>query len=182
MNDRLPWRLFGVIYAHPHPISPDLTVIRNRDGQPLPAALDGTFSSEYLIDSKEQEGRKKTMQALCLSCHATSWVSGQWARLENSIRVTNAATLAATSLMADIWDSGFARGLNLNGNPFDEAIEKEWSRTWLFYANSIRFSSAMGGGGDHGVFAEGAFQLSESLQKMEDWRTLRKELNPKRSE
>jgi predicted Fe-S protein YdhL (DUF1289 family) len=27
MNDRLSWRLFGVPYAHPHPISPDLTAI-----------------------------------------------------------------------------------------------------------------------------------------------------------
>ena len=182
MNDRLPWRLFGVLYAHPHPLSPDLTVIRNKDGQPLPSAFDGTFSTEYLIDSTQQEVRKKNMQALCLNCHATSWVDGQWERLENSIRKTNTATHAATSLMVDIWDSGFAGGLKQNENPFDETIEKEWSRIWLFYANAIRFSSAMGGGGDHSVFEKGAFNLSEALQKMETWYALQKKFETDKSE
>jgi len=35
MNDRLPWRLFGLIYAHPTPIA-DTTVIKNKAGLPLP--------------------------------------------------------------------------------------------------------------------------------------------------
>ena len=41
MNDRLPWRLFGLIYAHPHPQSPDTTKIKNRMGLPLPTELTG---------------------------------------------------------------------------------------------------------------------------------------------
>ena len=36
MNDRLPWRIFGLIYSHAHPRSPDTTIIRNRQGLPLP--------------------------------------------------------------------------------------------------------------------------------------------------
>ena len=122
------------------------------------------------------------MQALCLNCHATSWVNGWWARFENAIKTTNSATLSATSLMADIWDSGLARGLEQNENPFDEAIEKEWSKVWLFHANSIRFSSAMGGGGDYSVFADGAYHLSESIHKMEDWYALQKKLKPNKAE
>ena len=45
MNNRLPWRIFGLVYAHPHPQSPDTTVIRNKEGQPLPTSLDGGFGS-----------------------------------------------------------------------------------------------------------------------------------------
>ena len=39
---------------------------------------------------------------------------------------------------------------------------------WLFYANSTRFASAMGGA-DYGVFANGRYHLSTNLQEMADW-------------
>ncbi len=92
MNDRLPWRMFGLVYAHPHPISPDTTVIRNRNGQPLPTDLDGGFATPFLIDAAEMDRRRRTLQAMCLGCHGTSWVNGQWARFENTLRETNAKT------------------------------------------------------------------------------------------
>lgn len=175
MSDRLSWRLFGVPYAHPHPVSPDLTAILNKDGLQLAVSFDGTEASDFLINKTTQRQREETLQAVCLTCHSSTWVEGQWQRFENSIQTTNTATRSATQLMTGIWNAGLATGLDQGGNPFDEAVEKKWSGIWLFYANTIRFSSAMGGGGDYSVFADGAYQLSESLQEMQDWYLLRQQ-------
>jgi hypothetical protein len=169
MNNRLPWRIYGLIYAHPHPQSPDTTIIRNKDGQPLPTDLSGGFAQKYLIDKKEMQIRTATMQNVCLSCHSSAWVDGHWKKFEHSIQSTNAEILTGTNFMRDIWKRGLADGLARGKNPFDEAIEKKWQLTWLFYANSIRFSSAMAGGGDYGVFAGGRYQLSQSIAEMSDW-------------
>jgi hypothetical protein len=174
MNNRLPWRIFGLIYAHPHPQSADTTVIRNKNGQPLPTDFDGGFADGYLIDREEMDIRRKTMQAACLKCHGTSWVRGQWRRFENTIQKTNADTLVGTTIMKAIWQHGLAMG----ANPFDEAIEKKWSDTWLFYANTIRFGSAMGCGGDYGVYADGRYHLSKTLLELDDWLNVRRQLFP----
>jgi hypothetical protein len=176
MNNRLPWRIFGLIYAHPHPQSPDTTIIRNKDGLPLPTDFSGDFASDYLIDKEEMDVRRNTMQASCLNCHDTSWVRGHWRRFENTIKTTNAKTLAGTKIMNDIWKRGFAAGLNRDNSPFDEAVEKKWSDTWLFYANSVRFASAMAGGGDYGVYANGRYQLAQTLLELGDWLELRKQI------
>jgi hydroxylamine dehydrogenase len=173
MNNRLPWRLFGLVYSHPHPQNPDTTAIRNKDGQPLPTGLDGSFASDYLIDEKERLARRKTMQAACLNCHSTAWVNGQWQRLENTIKETNADILIATQIMGDIWRQGLA---DFKSNPFDEAIEKKWTDAWQFYANTIRFASAMGCGGDYGVYADGRYHLTQKLLEINDWRRLREKL------
>ncbi|MEE4266322.1 MAG: multiheme c-type cytochrome [Desulfobacteraceae bacterium] len=174
MNDRLPWRIFGLVYAHPHPQSPDTTIIRNKEGQPLPTSLDGTFAAKFLIDPKEQDTRRRSMQAACLNCHDTSWVKGHWQRFENTIRTTNGDIRIATGIMEDIWQAGYA---DLKTNPFDEAIEKKWTDSWQFYANTIRFASAMGGGGDYGVYADGRYQLARALQEMNDWLNLEQKLD-----
>jgi len=176
MSDRLPWRIFGLVYAHPHPQEPDTSIIRNKDGQPLPTSLDGEFAAPYLIDEKEMDARRKTMQAACLNCHGSAWVKGQWQRFENTIRQTNADILTATAVMRDIWQKGLADG---NANPFDEAIEKKWTDAWQFYANTIRFASAMGCGGDYGVYADGRYQLSQALLEMNDWRVLQEKVAAK---
>ena len=83
---------------------------------------------------------------------------------------------ASTFIMGDIWKHGFAEALDRGGNPFDEAVEKKWTLTWLFYGNSIRFASAMAGGGDYGVFAGGRYQLSQTIVELNDWLNLRKQL------
>jgi len=180
MGSRLPWRIFGLIYAHPSPKEPDTTTIRNKDGQPLPTTFDGEFASTYLITAKEMNVRKKNMQAVCLSCHATTWVNGQWDRFENTIRETNAKTLSGTQIMSEIWRLNLADfkwdDKGSKGNPFDEAIERKWSNTWLIYGNHIRFASAMGCGGDYGVFANGRYYLSETIMEMSDWLKLRKHM------
>jgi hypothetical protein len=174
MNNRLPWRIFGLIYAHPHPLSPDTTAIRNKKGLPLPATLDGEFAAEYLVDEKERETRRKVMQAACLNCHDTSWVKGHWQRFENTIRETNGDIRLATEVMGDIWREELA---DFKANPFDEAIEKKWTDTWQLYANTTRFASAMGGGGDYGVYAGGRYQLTQALLELNDWLKLRKKID-----
>ncbi len=178
MNDRLPWRMFGLVYAHPHPREPDTTIIRNKSGQPLPTDLDGGFATRYLIDTPEMDKRRRALQAVCLGCHGTSWVNGQWARFENTLRETNAKTLTATQILMEAWAAGYATGPAKGGSPFDEAVERRWADTWLIYANTIRFSSAMGCGGDYGVFADGRYQLNKAIMDLHDWLELRKQLLP----
>ena len=77
--------------------------------------------------------------------------------------------------MGDIWKGGYAE---LEDNPFDEAIEKRWTDIWLFYANTIRFASAMGGGGDYEVFADGHYQLSQAIQEMNAWLNQKNQSEP----
>jgi hydroxylamine dehydrogenase len=178
MADRLPWRIFGLIYAHPHPVEPDTTRIRNREGLPLPTGLDGAFASEYLISPAEQARRAETMRAICRTCHHEDWVTGHWERFEASIRSSNAAIRTATEIMGEIWSRGYARGIARGENPFDESVERMWCDTWLFHGNAIRFASAMGGGGDYGVFADGRYPLNRAVRDLADWLDLRIRLFP----
>jgi len=168
MNDRLPWRLLGLIYAHPHPKSPDTTKIKNKAGLSLPTELTGEPAVKYLIDAQEGEKRRKTMERVCLSCHHEGWVEGHWARLENTIRTTNESTLTATKIIMTAWDTGVAKGLAEGDSIFNEAIEKKWVEHWLFFANSTRLSSAMAGA-DYGVFAHGRWYMNKNIQEMIDW-------------
>jgi len=168
MNDRLSWRLMGLIYSHPQPKSPDTTIIKNKAGLPLPTELTGEPAMDFLIDEKEQNQRDQALQRVCLSCHGTEWVSNHFTRLKNTIRTTNQMTLTATQIMATAWEKGAAKGLAQKDSLFNEAIEKKWVEQWLFYANSTRFASAMSGA-DHGVFAEGRWNLSKNIQEMLDW-------------
>jgi hypothetical protein len=163
MNDRLPWRILGLIYAHPHPKSPDTSIIKNKDGLPLPTTLTGEWAKEYLIGPDEQAARRKKLQTVCRSCHTQSWVDGQWARFENTLKVTDKMTLTATEIMKAAWDKRVADKTNM----FDEAIEKQWVEQWLFYANSTRFASAMMGA-DYGVFANGRWHMSKNMQEILD--------------
>jgi hydroxylamine dehydrogenase len=172
MNDRLPWRLLGLIYAHPHPKSPDTTVIKNKAGLALPTELTGEPAVKYLIDAQEREKRRTAMWRVCLACHHDEWVEGQWARLENTIRTTNESTLAATKIILAAWDTGLAKGLANGDSIFNESIEKKWVEHWLFFANSTRFSSAMAGA-DYGVFAHGRWYMNKNIQEMIEWMELR---------
>lgn len=174
IKNRLPWRIFGVIYAHSHPKDPDTTIIRNKNGLPLPTDFEGGSADQFLYNEKERQAAQKEMQSSCLSCHHKAWVDGAWERFVNTIAETNAATLAGTRIMSDIWKLGLATNHEKGGNPFDEFIERVWSDSWLFHSNTIRFASAMGGGGDYGVFADGRYHLSKSIRQLEDWLNQRK--------
>lgn len=168
MNDRLAWRIFGLIYAHPHPKSPDTTVIRNAAGLPLPTELTGEPAGKWLIDEERQKERKERMQRVCLSCHGTSWVTGHFARFENTIQTTNEMVLGATKVLLSAWDKGIAKGPVQKDSIFNETLEKKWVEQWLFYGNSTRYASAMGGA-DYGAFADGRWYLSKNIQEMLDW-------------
>ena len=165
MNERNPWRLFGLVYAHPHPESPDTSVIRNRAGLPLPTELTGEPAPDYLIGPEAMKSRRKAMQSVCLSCHSPGWVEGHFARLDNTIKTTNEMTLTGTRIIQAAWERGVARGPAQKESPFDEAIEKMWVEQWLFFASSTRFASAMIGA-DYGVFENGRWFMSKNLREM----------------
>ena len=168
MNDRLPWRIFGLIYAHAHPDSPDTTIIKNKAGLPLPTELTGEPVAKYLIDAKEQDLRRKTMKKVCFACHSRGWVNGQFERFENTIKTTNEMTLTGTKILLTAWEKGAAQGLAQGDSIFNEAIEKKWVEQWLFFANSTRYASAMVGA-DYGSFDNGRWYMSKNIQEMADW-------------
>jgi hypothetical protein len=168
MNDRLPWRLFGLVYAHAHPKSPDTTRIRNKAGLPLPTDLSGEPASTYLINSTELGQRREVMKGVCLACHTQPWVDGHWSRFENTIKTTNEMTLTGTKILLRAWEKGVARGLTQNDSIFNEGIEKKWMEQWFFFGNSTRLSSAMLGT-DYGVFANGRWYMARNIQEMLDW-------------
>ncbi len=162
MNDRLGYRIFGLIYAHAHPKSPDTSIIKNKNGLSLPTALDGTPASEYLISGEEQEKRTGRMKSVCLSCHSRGWVEGHFARLDHAVQSTNRQTEAATRVMLKAWEENAA---SQEGSLFDEAIERRWVEQWLFYGNSTRFAAAMLGA-DYGVFDNGRWMQAGNPHEM----------------
>ncbi len=169
MNDRLEWRIFGLVYAHPYPKELDTTKIRNKDGLSLPTSFDGKYAEGYLISTDEGAVRRETMQATCMACHSTSWIKGFFERLDNTIQTSNAMVRTATDLVSTAWKQGYAKGLGENSSPFDEFVERRWSDAWLMYANNMRFVSAMAGGGDYGVFADGRYHLTNALLEIQSW-------------
>jgi hypothetical protein len=176
MKARLPYRIFGLIYAHSHPKAGDTTPIRNKDGLPLPTDFEGGAAASFLKSPGERASAKAEIQKACLACHGSSWVEGHWKRFENTIAQTNAATETVTRLIREAWELGYAQGPDKGGNPFDEHPEKLWCNNWLFFANTVRFASAMGCGGDFGVFAEGRYHLSANTRMLHDWLEVQKKL------
>lgn len=168
MTDRLPWRIFGLPYAHPHPISADTTIIVNKGGLTLPTELTGEPVSSALISEQEMNTRTANMKNVCSGCHSQQWVDGHFVRLDRSIETSNFMTLQATKILSTAWQEGLAQGLPQGANPFDEALEMKWIEQWLFYGNSVRFATAMGGV-DYGVFADGRWTQAKNLQEMGDY-------------
>ena len=163
-GSRLWVRLFGLIYSVPQPKSGDTTIIKNKEGLPLPVTFTGEPASGYLIDKPEQEKRQQTVMNVCSGCHSTDWTQGHFAKLENTINETNIMTKTATDLLSEAWE----QGIEDRSNPFDESIEHMWIRQWLFYSNSIRYASAMTGAPDYTTFKNGWWHLTENIQKMKD--------------
>jgi hydroxylamine dehydrogenase len=176
---RLWVRLFGLIYSHPQPKHGDTSVLRNKDGLPLPTAFTGEIATEGLLGQDEQTKRRKLVSGVCNSCHSTSWVNRHFEKLENTIKEVDSLTLASTLLLVEAWNHGLAEGLPHGKNPFDEAIEQMWIRQWLFYANSIKYASAMTGAPDYATFKNGWWNLTENLQQMKDWVELMKKAKAK---
>jgi hydroxylamine dehydrogenase len=158
---RLWVRIFGLVYSHPQPKSGNTAIIKNKDGLPLPTTFTGLSASEYLIDKAEQERRQTEMKKVCQTCHSTDWTNGHFAKLETSNAEADSMVLAATTLLSQAWEKKLAE----KSNPFDEAFEQMWIKQWLFYANSVRYSSAMAGP-DYGTFQHGWWDLTHNLEEM----------------
>lgn len=167
-NDRLEHRIFGLPYAHPHPIDADTTKIKNKAGLPLPTELTGEPVPKYLINEDTMAKRRQRMQDVCLACHSQQWVKGHFAKLNHTIETTNHMTLQATKMISQAWEEGLAQGLPQQASISDEALEYKWIEQWLFFGNSVRFATAMGGV-DYGAFANGRWYQAKNLQEIHDW-------------
>ncbi|MCE5194344.1 MAG: hypothetical protein LLF28_02645 [Nitrospiraceae bacterium] len=174
-GSRLWVRLFGLIYSAPQPKSGDTTIIKNKDGLPLPTTFLNEPASEYLLDKKEQAEKFKIMHSVCNSCHNKEWIDGHFAKLDNTIKETNEMTLAATKLMIEAWEEG----IEDKTNPFDETIEQLWVKQWFFYSNAIRYASAMTGAPDYTAFKLGWWELTNNLRMMRDMIDFKKQLKKK---
>ena len=161
---RLWVRLFGLPMSHPQPKHGDTTVIRNKDGQPLPTTFSGLPASGYLISKDEQGSRMRAMARICGDCHSTDWTEAHLRRMHSTITEADAMVLEATLLMQEAWKRGIAD----RANPFDEPLEKKWIKQWLFNANTTKYASAMSGAPDYTSFKYGWWGLSETLAEMRE--------------
>ena len=160
-GSRLWVRVFGLIYSHPQPKSGKTYEIKNKDGLPLPTTFADIPASEYLINKKEQDSKKENMMNVCSSCHGQNWVISYFEKMDNSLKEADNMVAASTNLLAEAWKEKLAD----NTNPFDEAIEQMWVQQWLFYANSVRYASAMSGP-DYAAFKNGWWYLTKNLNDM----------------
>ena len=115
------------------------------------------------------------MSSICKNCHGSNWTSGHFAKLDSTIKETNAMTATATNVMVSAWD----KGIEDKTNPFDESLEQMWASQWLFYGNSIRYASAMTGAPDYASFKNGWWYLNKNLQSMRNWMDFKKEVKEK---
>jgi hypothetical protein len=162
-GSRLWVRIFGLIYSHPQPLSGQTYSIINNEGMPLPTTFDGEIAADYLLDKDEQEERKRKMGRVCSACHGPTWVKGAFAQLQATIEEADRMVEAATVLMQGAWADELADP----SNPFDESLEQKWILQWLFYANSLRYASAMFGP-DYAAFKNGWWNLTKNLQDMKE--------------
>jgi len=161
---RLYLRIFGLIYSHPQPKSGDTTILKNADGLSLPTTFTGAIATEGLIDEAEQNKRRQTLKTVCQGCHATQWTDQHFHRFEHTVAEADQMVLAATQLLSVAWDKKLAD----NTNPFDETVEQLWVQQWLFYANTVRYASAMTGAYEYAGFKNGWWDLTHTLQKIRD--------------
>ncbi|MFB0564108.1 MAG: multiheme c-type cytochrome [Candidatus Aminicenantaceae bacterium] len=163
---RLWVRIFGLIYSHPQPKSGQTHIIKQKDGLPLPVDFKGVLASEYLLDEAQQQERQDKMKKVCQSCHASSWAENHFARFHSTLEEADKMVRAATELIMEAWNSKCADP----SNPFDEAVEHSWIEQWLFFANSVRYASAMIGP-DYAAFKNGWWKLTKNLQEMNKYIT-----------
>ncbi|PKL90363.1 MAG: hydroxylamine oxidase [Ignavibacteriae bacterium HGW-Ignavibacteriae-2] len=162
-GSRLWVRIFGLPYSHPQPKSGKTYEIKNSDGLQLPVNFIGELSTDYLLDKFDQADRMDKITSVCKTCHGTSWTEKQIAKIEKVNADADAMVLASTKILVEGWNNGVAN----NNNPFDENLEFLWQSQWLFYANSIRYSTAMMGP-DYAGFKNGWFNMTHNLQKMKE--------------
>src|SRR5208337_1646743 len=97
-------------------------------------------------------------------CHNSDWINGHFAKFDNTVKETDAMVHSATQLVTEAWTNKIADP----SNPFDEEIEKMWTSQWLFYANSVRYASAMTGAPDYTAFKLGWWEMTNNLRQMRE--------------
>jgi len=130
----------------------------------LPTTFTGVPASGFLIDEQEQLRRQGEMKKVCQSCHGTSWAENHFAKMNRTNAEADSMVLAATKLMVNGWEKKLAD----KSNPFDEGLEQKWVKQWLFYANSLRYASAMSGP-DYATFEYGWWDLTRNLEEMREY-------------
>jgi len=161
---RLWTRIFGLVYSHPQPISGKTFEIKNADGLNLPVTFSNIKAAEHLIGIDEQIQRKNNMNSVCSSCHGSGFSGNALARIDKTNEEADLMVKTATALMEKAWKEGIEKP---EPSPFDEQIEILWQRQWLFYANSVRYATAMMGP-DYAGFKNGWWELSQNLRAMKD--------------
>lgn len=169
---RLWVRIFGLIYSHPQPQSGQTYTIANKDGLSLPTTFDGEMASDYLLDEAAQATNFQKMKRVCTSCHSTDWTEGHFSKFHVTVKEADNMALAGTQLLLRAWDKGLAD----KSNPFDEVIEHKWLEQWMFYANSVRYASAMSGP-DYAAFKNGWWNLTKNLLEMKYYIDMHKQKN-----
>ena len=162
-GERLWVRIFGLIYSHAQPKSGQTFLIKNGDGQPLPTTFSGEAAQDFLLTKEDQDKRRQKMGKVCSGCHGPTWVNGVFDKLHTTIDEADKMVAAATKLMKAAWEKELADP----SHPFDEGLEQKWILQWLFYANSVRYGSAMMGP-DYATFKNGWWNLTKNLQDMKD--------------
>ncbi len=163
-GSRLWVRIFGLIYSHPQPLSGKTYELSNADRLPLPVTFSGVPAASGLISTDEQLRRLNAMKGVCRNCHGTDWADRHFAKLDSTLLETDRMVSAATALIASAWDAKTAD----RSNPFDEPLEHHWISQWVFYANSVRYASAMAGP-DYAAFKHGWWDLHRNLREMQEY-------------
>lgn len=162
-GSRLWIRLLGLIYSTAQPKSGDTTMIRNKDGLPLPSTFEGVPASRFLIGKAQQEDREDSMKSICNACHGSQWTDGYFTKMNDTVQAADKMTDAATKIMDEAW----RRGLSDKTNPFSDETEMDWVRQWFLYATSVKYAAAMAGATDYLAFNKGFWDLSYNLREME---------------
>lgn len=159
---RLWVRIFGLPYSHNQPKYPKTFEIKNQDNQPLPVTFSQIPAKDYLIDDSEVAKRKEIMGNICKNCHSSQWATKFFAKIDTTNAHADRLVRTATDMLAD----AYKRKLIDPANPFDEPIEYYWVNQWLFYANSVRYATAMSGP-DYAGFKNGWYYLTNNIRIMQ---------------
>jgi len=108
--------------------------------------------------------------SICNIYNSSFWTKNHFAKFDITNYETDNLIKTSTKLMQKIWD----KKIQNNKNPFDETIEQEWIKGWLFYANSIRYSVAMTGSYDYASFKNGWWNLTNNIGLLKEKLLLKK--------
>lgn len=159
---RLWVRIFGLPYSHNQPKTPKTFEIKNQDNQPLPITFSQVPAKEYLINDMEVANRKEIMGNICKKCHSSQWANKFFAKIDTTNAHADRLVRTATEMLQDAYNTKLIDPRN----PFDEVIEYYWVNQWLFYANSVRYATAMSGP-DYAGFKNGWYYLTNNIRLMQ---------------